>query len=108
MLLKAEAIRSIRIQSLINEEYGFLDKHKMKGDFLAYSKEMCKIKDQKWLMVYTDFERFANGKCTFGDINVDLCRMFRSYLLTASQLNRSKQKMARNSAAGTSQPSVVY
>jgi integrase len=100
MLLKAEAIRSIRVQSLINEEYGFLDKHKMKGDFLAYFKEMCKTKDQKWLMVYAHFERFVNGTCTFGDINVDLCRKFRSYLLTAKQLNRPKQKMARNSAAG--------
>lgn len=100
MLLKAEAIRSIRVQSLINEEYGFLDKHKMKGDFLAYFKEMCKTKDQKWLMVYAHFERFVNGKCTFGDINVDLCRNFRTYLLTAKQLNRPKQKMARNSAAG--------
>lgn len=44
MLLKAEAIRSIRAQSLINEEYGFLDKNKMKGDFLAYFKEKCKTK----------------------------------------------------------------
>lgn len=100
MLLKAEAIRSIRVQSLINEEYGFLDKHKMKGDFLAYFKEMCKTKDQKWLMVYAHFERFVNGKCTFGDINVELCRSFRAYLLTTKQLNRPKQKIARNSAAG--------
>lgn len=100
MLLKAEAIRSIRVQSLINEEYGFLDKHKMKGDFLAYFKEMCKTKDQKWMMVYAHFERFVGGECTFGDINVDLCRKFRSYLLTANQLNRPKQKIARNSAAG--------
>lgn len=100
MLLKAEAIRSIRVQSLINEEYGFLDKHKMKGDFLAYFSEMCKTKDQKWLRVYDHFYKFVNGKCTFGDVNVDLCRKFRSYLLNANQLNRPKYKIARNSAAG--------
>lgn len=100
MLLKAEAIRSIRVQSLINEEYGFLDKHKMKGDLLAYFKELCKIKDQKWLRVYDHFDRFVNGKCTFGDINVELCRNFRTYPLTAKQLNRPQYKMARNSAAG--------
>ena len=30
MLNKAEAIRCIRVQSLINEEFGFLDKNKQK------------------------------------------------------------------------------
>ena len=39
MLNKAEAIRCIRIQSLINEEFGFLDKTKQKADFLAYFKK---------------------------------------------------------------------
>ena len=38
MLNKAEAIRCIRVQSLINEEFGFLDKTKQKADFLAYSR----------------------------------------------------------------------
>jgi integrase len=52
------------------------------------------------LRVYDHFERFVNGKCTFGDINVELCRNFRTYLLTAKQLNRPQYKMARNSAAG--------
>lgn len=33
---KAEAIRCIRYQSLINEQFGFLDKAKQKMDFLAY------------------------------------------------------------------------
>lgn len=39
MLNKAEAIRCIRVQSLINEEFGFLDKTKQKADFLAYFKK---------------------------------------------------------------------
>ena len=36
MLNKAEAIRCIRVQSLINEEFGFLDKTKQKADFLVH------------------------------------------------------------------------
>ena len=36
MLNKAEAIRCIRVQSLINEEFGFLDKNKQNVNFLAY------------------------------------------------------------------------
>ena len=51
MLNKAEAIRCIRVQSLINEEFGFLDRTKMKTDFLAYFLKMCRKKDQKWRIV---------------------------------------------------------
>lgn len=44
MLNKAEAIRCIRVQSLINEEFGFLDKTKQKADFLAYFKRCAEVK----------------------------------------------------------------
>ena len=61
MLNKAEAIRCFRVQSLINEEFGFLDKHKMKADFLAYFAKMMKSKDQKWKVVYAHFHNFVQG-----------------------------------------------
>lgn len=35
-LAQAEAIRGMRQQSVINEEFGFLDKTKLKADFLAF------------------------------------------------------------------------
>ena len=72
MLNKAEAIRCIRVQSLINEEFGFLDKTKQKADFLAYFKKMCRTKDEKWTFVYQHFYNFVKGKCSFGEINMDL------------------------------------
>lgn len=100
MLNKAEAIRCLRVQSLINEEFGFLDRNKMKQDFLAYFQEMCKFKDQKWKVVYAHFSKFVQGQCTFGDINVDLCKRFRSYLLNTMQLKHTKHKVSLNSAAG--------
>jgi len=100
MLLKAEAIQAMRIQAVINEEFGFLDKRKQKGDFLAYFRSFLLKKDQKWRIVYNHFEKFTNGRCTFAEINVDLCRKFRDYLLNAKQLKLSKKKLERNSAAG--------
>ncbi len=72
----------------------------MKGDFLAYFEGMLIDKNQKWRFVYTHFHNFVGGKCTFGEVTVDLCRKFGSYLLTAPQLKRSKKTMAQNSAAG--------
>lgn len=41
MLMKAEVIRGLRAQSIINEEYDFLDKSKKQADFLAYFKKVA-------------------------------------------------------------------
>lgn len=57
---KAEAIRCIRYQSLINEQFGFLDKAKQKMDFLAYFEKKAKSKYDKWMSVYLHFKKF-NG-----------------------------------------------
>ena len=100
MLNKAETIRCIRVQSLINEEFGFLDKTKQKADFLAYFKKMCRSKDQKWTFVYQHFYNFVKGQCTFGEVNVDLCKKFREYLLNAKQLKHSNRPISLNSASG--------
>ncbi len=88
------------MQSLINEEFGFLDKTKMQVDFLAYFKKMCRHKDQKWQFVYQHFHNFVKGKCSFGDVNVDLCKRFREYLLTARQLKNPSRRISLNSASG--------
>lgn len=100
MLNKAEAIRCIRVQSLINEEFGFLDKNKQKVDFLAYLRTKAREKYEKWDCVYNHFEKFVGGKCTFGDVTVELCEKFRDYLLKCKQINHPNAYISRNSAAG--------
>ena len=100
MLIKAEAIRCIRVQSLINEEFGFWDKNKMKADFLEYFRRKMQGKDHKWRVVYAHFCNFVHNQCTFGDVNIELCKKFREYLLTAKQLKHTNHDVSRNSAAG--------
>lgn len=100
MLNKAEAIRCIRVQSLINEEFGFLDKNKQKVDFLAYFRTKAREKYEKWDCVYNHFEKFVGGKCTFGDVTVELCEKFKDYLLKCKQINHPNSYISRNSAAG--------
>lgn len=100
MLNKAEAIRCIRVQSIVNEEFGFLDKNKMKADFLAYFREKAKLKYHKWECVYLHFKKFVNGYCTFGDVTIELCQNFRSYLLNCKQIRHPHLNISRNSAAG--------
>ena len=99
MIKKSEAIRSIRVQSLINEEYGFFDKHKKRADFLIYFQRIAKTKDQKWMIVYTHFNNFVINKCTFGDVTVDLSRKFREYLITGKKIKNNKLRISQNSAA---------
>ena len=67
ILAKAELIRCRRQEAVINEEFGFMDRHKMRADFMAYFKEVCRKKDHKWHIVYLHFEKFVNGKCMFGE-----------------------------------------
>ena len=100
MLNKAEAIRCIRVQSLINEEFGFLDKNKQKVDFLAYFRAKARERYEKWDCVCNHFEKFCGGKCTFGDITVELCEKFRDYLLKCKQIHHHNSYISRNSAAG--------
>ena len=44
MLDKGEAVRCMRQSAIISEEYGMFDKHKMKGDFLAYFEQIASKK----------------------------------------------------------------
>lgn len=98
MLNKAEAIRCMRVQALINEEFGFLDKRKMNADFLDYFRQFVRKKDVKSDYAYKHFEFFCNGHCRFKDLNVEFCNHYREYLLEARQLTRTEKSLNHNTA----------
>lgn len=100
MLDKGELIRCRRQEAVINRQFGFIDHHQEDEDFLAYYKKMCKGKPQKWDIVYRHFFNFVHGKCTFGELTVNLCKRFGEYLLSANNLRIKDQKLSRNSVAG--------
>ena len=84
---------------IVNERYDFFDKRRFKADFLEYYRKQLPKHDQKWAFVYQHFYNFVHGKCTFEEIDIDLCNKFREYLLNARQLKRNRP-VSRNSAAG--------
>ena len=96
---KAEAIRCRRFESIVNDRYDFFDRHKLKADFLEYYRKQLRKHDQKWELVYHHFYNFVHGKCTFEEIDIDLCNKFREYLLNAKQLRRDG-RISKNSASG--------
>ena len=77
MTEKAEALRCRRYESIVNERYDFFDREKEKGSFLAWFKKKADARNTKWQNIYKHFETFCEGKCTFGEIDVDLCNKFR-------------------------------
>ncbi len=66
MLNKAEAIRCIRTQSLINEEFGFWTKHD-RADFLAGLRRWHMERWQVDMCSQAFPFKFVQGHCTFGD-----------------------------------------
>ena len=99
MTEKAEAIRCRRFESVVKERYDFFDKYKLKAAFLEYYRKQLRKHDQKWEFVYLHFSNFVHGKCTFEEIDIDLCNKFREYLLTAKKLRRNGP-ITKNSASG--------
>lgn len=98
----ALAIYSKRVLQIRNEEYGFLDKTRRDEDFLAYFRENLQhhTKNTKWDGCYKHFERFCNGKCTFGMLTVDLCKRYSKYLQTQVRNRRTGELLHQNTAAG--------
>ncbi len=97
---QAEAIRSQRELSIIRGQYGFLDTHTPKMDFLAYFRKKLDSKDQKWIRVYDHFKNYCEGSCRVADLTVPFCEGFREYLLNAKQLRDEEKDLSQNSAAG--------
>lgn len=52
------------------------------------------------MKVHQHFSNFVKGKCTFGDITVDLCNRFKDYLMSTKQLKHKYLYTSQNSAAG--------
>ena len=98
MLNKADAIRCMRTQSIINEEFGFIDKQKMNADFVEYFRKFVSKKDMKSDCAFKHFEYFCGSKCRFKELNVNFCNQYRDYLMNAHQLMRTKRELTLNSA----------
>ncbi|MDH6343764.1 integrase [Parabacteroides sp. PFB2-12] len=95
----AEAIRDKYSLALFCEDSDIYDKSKLKADFLSYFYSVAKEKGDKWTSVYFYFDRFMNSKCSFGEIDENLCERFRDYLTNTYQLKNNNTKLSINSAA---------
>lgn len=100
ILMRAELIRCRRQEAVINRQFGFLDRRQSEADFIEYFISRAREHNPKWDDACLYFRNFTGGTCRFGDLSVELCERFRSYLLHANQLRHPHLKLSRNSAAG--------
>ena len=96
MLQKAELIKCRRIESIINEEFGFLDRSKDKESFLEFFEKCMNESTNKnnWKSAYKHFYNYTNGKCRFCDLSVPLCQKFVNYMLSDKCAHDGKKMMA--------------
>lgn len=98
MMEKAEAIRCKVYMDVINERYEFFSKEKLEDSFLDFFYKLTQKKHSKWEFSYKHFKKFTGGKCSFGELDVPLCRKFQDYLMTGNTLSRS-HVMNQNTAS---------
>lgn len=95
MIQKAEIIKCRRTESIINEEYGFLDRNKGKESFLEYFKNLMieRGSSQNWATAYMHFHNYTHGECRFCDLTVPYCQGFLDYLLSDACMHNGKHMM---------------
>lgn len=83
MMQKAELIRCRRIESIINEDFGFIDHSRGKDSFLEYFKTISEESSntRAWNNSYNHFYDYCGGACCFDDMTPDFCQGFLDHLL---------------------------
>lgn len=83
MLQSAELIRCRRVESIINEDFGFIDHSRGKESFIDFFKEQMNRTacPRNWSSAFKHFCRYAQGKCCFDELTAEYCQGFLGYLL---------------------------
>lgn len=96
----AEGIRATREISILNHQFGFIDRSTPKMDFLAWYRSQVEKNNKNWAFAYNYFYQYVDGHCTMGDITLELCKGFREYLLSAKLIKNEKKQLNQNSSSG--------
>lgn len=96
ILQKAELVKCRRTESIINEEFGFLDRSKGKESFLDYFRMRMNESTNKanWKPAFKHFSEYAKGECRFCDLSVAYCQKFLDYLLSEACYHNGKPMMS--------------
>ena len=108
MRLKADVIRGRRQEAIINQEYGFMDKHNGDVDFLAYMDKECAKRNHMHESMAKKFRAFVNDHCPVRNVNRELCQNFADYLVDAPNQRSTKAKTKISSSTASLYQSYFY
>lgn len=96
ILQKAELLKCRRTESIINEEFGFLDRSKGRESFLDYFRSRINesTNEASWRQAFTHFFEYTKGECRFCDLSVAYCQKFLDYLLSEKCNHNGKPMMS--------------
>ena len=96
MMKKAELIKCRRTESVINEQFGFLDRAKGRESFLDYFEKQMQENEYgyNWQTAFGHFKDYCGGSCCFDDITVEYCQKFLTYLMSEKCARNGKRMMA--------------
>ena len=96
MMKKAELIKCRRTESVINEQFGFLDRAKGRESFLDYFEKQMQENEygHNWQTAFGHFKDYCGGSCCFDDITVENCQKFLGYLMSEKCARNGKLMMA--------------
>lgn len=96
---KAEIIRCRRFEQIINQRFNLYDSQLSKENFLSYYKEKTLKHNRKVLYSYKSFFEFTKGACTFGELDLELCNAFHTYINNLKSKTNATQVLSRNTKA---------
>lgn len=102
MLKKAELIKCRRMESIINDEYGFLDRGNKRGSFLQYFKNTVKehpVNKRLWKIALKNFEDYCDGECPFTSLTVKFCQGYLDFL--TGDTNNEKSPHVKGTTANS-------
>lgn len=96
MMKKAELTKCRRTESVINEQFGFLDRAKGRESFLDYFEELMNTSEygHNWHTAFGHFKNYCGGVCCFDDITPEYCQGFLTYLMSEKCAKNGKLMMA--------------
>jgi len=92
MIRNAELIKCRRIEAIVSEDFGFLDRSKGRESFIDYFKKKANESSNKrnWETAIKHFENYCNHSCCFNDLTIEFCQGFLTYMLKLDTQNKAK------------------
>ncbi len=95
----SESIRCQRYIQIVRQDFSFLGKDNLDGDFLEYFHKNADFHGPKFEAARSHFEEFCGRSCKFRDLSPSYCEKYRHYILHDKHLTNCHKSIDHNTAS---------